>query len=368
MADVSIVIPIGPNHAEIAERAISSARAQTTPCEVIPVYDKAGRGPSWARNQGIMQCETRWIVFLDADDFLHPNFVKRALEVSGPDPGNYYVYTDWLEGVKHKRPSELVWCCELYRPRGLWYEDENGIWFWKGPGAWHIVTALIPTHWVKHLGGFDEELAEGGEDTEFWVKLTHHGCCGIHLPEPLVHYTTDPNSRSKMWVDRNPNYRRTMDGIVQKWGHLMGGCCGEPRQRTQNKPGAKVEDVDVLCICIWKRGKQKQQGVITGRVYGRPAYGQTLWVHPHDLAQMGHIFRKVTPPPPPPPPPPRTKREKPLSFAELADRFMPQADRIEPTYEPPDEPVTPVTPQEVLALANDPGDFWNARWGLEDNE
>ena len=39
MPDVTIVIPCAPYHLDVLARAIASVRAQTVPCEVIPVYE-----------------------------------------------------------------------------------------------------------------------------------------------------------------------------------------------------------------------------------------------------------------------------------------------------------------------------------------
>src|SRR5512146_417934 len=92
MTNITVVIPIGPGHADIARRAIASVETQTERCALLPIYDPDGRGAGWARNQGLAKVSTPFVVFLDADDWLDPAFADRTLAVRRP---RHYVYTDW---------------------------------------------------------------------------------------------------------------------------------------------------------------------------------------------------------------------------------------------------------------------------------
>ena len=93
---VSIINPAAPYHVYRAARALLSASRQTVPCRVLPVLDDARRGPGWARNQGVAQADTPFVVFLDADDELLPTFVERALRLQ--QQTGRYVYSDYRDG------------------------------------------------------------------------------------------------------------------------------------------------------------------------------------------------------------------------------------------------------------------------------
>ena len=95
MQKVSIIIPVY-NHAQWLPDAISSALNQTVPCEVIVVNDgspdntsevakmfdvklieKENGGLTSARNAGIKEATGEWILTLDADDKIAPDFVEK---------------------------------------------------------------------------------------------------------------------------------------------------------------------------------------------------------------------------------------------------------------------------------------------------
>ena len=78
---VSVVIPYAPEFTpeKLLERAKSTARAQNMPVELIVVEDTESRGPSWARNCGLDQADTRYVALLDADDMWFENKLRRQL-------------------------------------------------------------------------------------------------------------------------------------------------------------------------------------------------------------------------------------------------------------------------------------------------
>jgi glycosyltransferase involved in cell wall biosynthesis len=67
-------------------------QAQTVDCAIETLVDYGGRGAGWARNRLLERVSTPFVVFLDADDYIEPNFVERCLAVWQP---GRYVYTDW---------------------------------------------------------------------------------------------------------------------------------------------------------------------------------------------------------------------------------------------------------------------------------
>lgn len=78
---ISTVIPYSPEYtpSDLLERAKKSVEDQEVETELIVVHDPDSKGPSWARNEGIRQSDTRYVAFLDADDVWMPNKLQRQL-------------------------------------------------------------------------------------------------------------------------------------------------------------------------------------------------------------------------------------------------------------------------------------------------
>ena len=93
----SIITPFALYHAAIVQRAVDSAMDQSLPVEIITIEDTEHTGAGLARNAGATQATAPFIVFLDADDHLHPAFVERTLLRWQP---GHYVYCDWVQGAR----------------------------------------------------------------------------------------------------------------------------------------------------------------------------------------------------------------------------------------------------------------------------
>jgi hypothetical protein len=157
---VTVVTPAAPYHAQLVARAAASVTQQTVPCAHVVIIDHDMRGTGWARNAGLAQVDTPFVVFLDADDEIAPTFVERALAVR---KRHRYVYCDWMMDDERRNAPDCAW----------------------RTGTWHTVTTLLPSAFARAVGGFDETLP-AAEDTEFYVKLNAAGYCGQRLAEPLA--------------------------------------------------------------------------------------------------------------------------------------------------------------------------------------
>jgi len=278
--NTTVVIPIGPGHADLSFRAINSVETQTVKTRAVVKWDQDGRGAGWARNRGLEQVDTKYTMFLDADDWLEPNAIE-IMENAMPD--GYYVYSDWYQNHKVQQAPLCAFCMS----------EQYGI------EAAHIITALVPTEWIREVGGFDEEMPVM-EDTDLWVKLRYVGKHeGKRVAIPLVHYEPD-GGRSRLIIDRIENghpvftaLRETIRAQIleryQERGYTM-GCCGEPAVASNKPTNAKV-DGDVLVKTLWN-GNRRIYGRYSGRLY-RGGSGGRLWVAPGDLHQMRHLFKAV---------------------------------------------------------------------------
>jgi hypothetical protein len=265
MVDVTVVIPIAPHHETVAERAIASVKAQTVPVTLTTMIDQDRRGPGYVRNELAKGVTTRYIVFLDADDWLEPHCIEQMLKATARKPG-FYIYSDWfIEPARYGSAPDCAWV----------------------KGTWHIVTALIPTDWFNRVGGFNESLP-GLEDTEFFLKLTASGCCGVRLPYALVHYSAD-GQRSRQIVG-TPLEAKIKGDLIAKYGGKQPMCCGQNTvvevTNGERQPG------DVLAQALW-HGNHVEMGRVTRRHYPRMSFPKMTHVDPRDVRQSPNLWRLV---------------------------------------------------------------------------
>lgn len=265
MVYVTVVMPIGEAHVELAQRALASVRAQFEPCNVLYEIDTEHVGPGALRNRLLAQVDTPFVIFLDADDWLDPSFVKETLREWRRS--HKYVYTDWiLAGINEPKPAPTkAWC----------------------GGTWHTITALIPTAWAKEVGGFDETLP-AMEDTDFYMKLVTSRHCGIRLPMALFTYSNDGLRSDELRSDET--VYNSVKTLIQRRYTGMLGCCGD---EVDYPPIGARMDNDVQAQALWQ-GKHTEASLWNeGRIYPRMAYPATTWVDKRDVASQPDKWRLV---------------------------------------------------------------------------
>lgn len=340
MPDLTFIIPIGPAHQHLAQRALDSVAAQTVTCDVAALVDTDGVGPGVLRNRMLRDVQTPFSVFLDADDWVEPTFAAETLAEYQRIGGNRYIFTDWYDnrGVVVQTPC-------LNGPDGypLAVPDRQPY----CNGTWHVLTTLLPTAWVREVGGFDEDMP-GSEDTDFYLRLCTTLRCGHHLAKPLFHYA--PNGGRARAFQEHPERGRFMALLTQRYGGRM-GCCGD--NGGPIKPVGGRQANDVLAMAQW-RGNRTEVGRVTQRMYPRISFPRTAWVDPRDVAQSPTLWRQIEQPPPAAPPP-----EPGLNLAGLAQAGLATVKRAAiPDYAPPknEPPPPPVQAKpdasRVLRLAN----------------
>lgn len=269
MPDVTIIIPVANYHRDVAPRAIASANAQTVACEVFVYEDTESKGAGYARNRALKEVETKYVIFLDSDDEISPNFVQRCLSVIRP---NHYVYTDWyLDGEVQLAPEHC------------WQVDTK---------QWHVITTLLPTDAVKAIGGFDETL-QAGEDAHFYYALTRSGVCGIAHHEPLFTYGRE-SQRSQILYEKvggnlrfTPYYEQVMFPLFERYKNMA--CCGGDSQKPVFVP---AQPGDIEALAIWG-GNRREVGSISGRLYPRGGNGNPMSVDPRDVDASPEKWRRI---------------------------------------------------------------------------
>jgi glycosyltransferase involved in cell wall biosynthesis len=208
MSQVSIVIPCY-NAGEYLAEAVQSALSQTySDLEVVIVDDgstdpatkrlldespwprtriirQANAGPSAARNRAVQAAIGKYILPLDADDTIEPEYVAKAVAVLEARPEVGVVYCRATKFGAEQGP----WNLPSYTLREL--VIDNVI----------FVTALYRKADWKAVGGYNEKLRHGVEDYEFWVKVVHLGREVVQLNEYLFNYRIQQKSRTTSFQD-----------------------------------------------------------------------------------------------------------------------------------------------------------------------
>lgn len=137
-----------------AERAVPSASPQA------PVVAVHAATLHEARNTGLAQVTTEFVVFLDADDELHPRFVERMGEGTADlrVPSVAYVTNGYRAPATVPKVAGHVHVCE---PACLAH------------GNWIVVGACVRTDLVRQVGGWRDY--PWSEDYDLWVRCWKAG-------------------------------------------------------------------------------------------------------------------------------------------------------------------------------------------------
>jgi glycosyltransferase involved in cell wall biosynthesis len=195
MDPVSIVIPCyNPSHFLL--EAIASARAQRgCAVEVVLVNDgtdspqgrnlmenargladryleQPNRGLPAARNTGFDAASHQWIIPLDSDDRLEPEYAAACGAAIEAHPDAAFAYTD----------------CHVFGAKN--YIDRLPDYNLYRMLARNTLTyaALIRKRVWAEAGGYDESMTRGYEDWEFWLNLGARGRFGQHVRRVLFEY------------------------------------------------------------------------------------------------------------------------------------------------------------------------------------
>lgn len=259
----TILIPFSEKHSTIVKRAMASATAQTIFCDVIA--EPSPGSPAPVRNLPLTRdIRTDFVVWLDADDYLEPDFVEQCLRAY--EKGRY-VYTGWIEGKAVKTP-----------PAQAPFHNNH-----------HLITTLYPTEVFKALGGFDATLP-GYEDNDFYLRSIQRGICGVLVPKPLLHYTA-AGQRSESFAAL-AEAARIRELVTARNGGVrtIMGCCGEPGVPFAGDPGA-YHDGDVLAETLWS-GLRSEVDLSRTRII-RGGNGQQVWVDRATAIAQPHKYRIV---------------------------------------------------------------------------
>ncbi|MER8703233.1 trifunctional glycosyltransferase/class I SAM-dependent methyltransferase/polysaccharide deacetylase [Mesorhizobium sp. M1273] len=140
-----------------------------------------------ARNQGISSARGRWLMFLDADDWVDASFLAKMLAAlkNAPDAvaaycGSRRVMPDGALTPSSIAPEVAIQPFETFARRC----------------AIRTHALLIDRATIVELGGFDVSLATC-EDWDLWQRVARLGNRWVMVDEPLAYYRASPNSLTR---------------------------------------------------------------------------------------------------------------------------------------------------------------------------
>lgn len=210
---VSVIIPCFNQGAYIQD-AIDSVKAQTyTDWEVIIINDGSddletinklnkleeegftvvtikNSGVSAARNTGINIAKGEYLLPLDADDKIGPNYLKEAIIIFESKPEVNLVYSDceYFGGRTGISPVPK------FSMEGMLYENLI------------FNAAIIRKANFIESGGYDESFLDGWEDWELWLRYIKRLEDVYKIPATHFYYRIKPSSRNSLVINEKRTF------------------------------------------------------------------------------------------------------------------------------------------------------------------
>lgn len=161
-------------------------------------------GPAGARNMAIQHARGRYILPLDADDWIEPEYLEHAVNVldTKEDVGIVYCHAD-LFGEK----------------AGAWHLPEYSLETMLLDNC-IFITALFRKEDWQLAGGFSTEFRYGLEDYDFWLALIERGRDVYQFPETWFHYRIKKKSRTTQMVSSINHTVDTYELLYQRHKQL----------------------------------------------------------------------------------------------------------------------------------------------------
>lgn len=200
---ITVVIPCY-NYADYVAHAIDSVLAQSKqPNEIIVIndgskdnslaiingykdkvriIDQENQGIVATKNRGIDEATSDWILFLDADDVLHPTYLEKFYAAARTKNADVIYSAMQFTG----KEADVFWSRPFSR-RSL------------RKGNYINNSALIRREPLQNAGGYNKAMSFGYEDWELYLNLAEAGVRFAYIREPLLFYRRhSDNSRDKV--------------------------------------------------------------------------------------------------------------------------------------------------------------------------
>lgn len=159
----------------------------------IKILNTENYGPSAARNFGIKHAVGNYILPLDADDKIHPEYIEKCVEQldNNPNVGIVYCFAE-LFGEQSGR-----WDLPEYSFESMLLDNVI------------FVTSMFRKKDWEDIGGFNQNLIHGMEDYDFWLSILEKEREVVQLKEVYFYYRIKNISRTSKFMDNSLNVKST---------------------------------------------------------------------------------------------------------------------------------------------------------------
>lgn len=175
---ISVVVPTR-DRPELLQRCLAALEKQTVPVEIVVAEDSEGRGPAWARNEGVRRARGEVICFTDDDCAPFPNWAEalakpiqsgKAQATAGP--------THMAAGAT---PADLAWEAIV-----SYLQEQATKPGTSSPGFAATANLACSRNLLEQLP-FDESFpAAAGEDRDWAERAARMGAAPLFVPQALV--------------------------------------------------------------------------------------------------------------------------------------------------------------------------------------
>jgi glycosyltransferase involved in cell wall biosynthesis len=163
----------------------------------VRYFYQKNKGPSAARNRGIMEAEGEYLAFLDADDLWKEEKLGKSINFM-ENYGFDWICTSMIRITPKgeeiiKRIPEDSWVLNSQTKEIK--QLKNGLFFFSDIPV-HTPTIVVKKKCFEKVGIFDESFLIG-EDTDLWLRFEEEGLKGGYLDEPLTIYRYNEKSLTK---------------------------------------------------------------------------------------------------------------------------------------------------------------------------
>ena len=164
----------------------------------IKLIRQENSGPSSARNNGIKNSNGEFILPLDSDDSIHPDYIQSCVNILKNNKNISPVYCDTLhvgqiQGVE-QRPE---WSMERLIQ-----------------GPFIVNCSMFHKEAFNKCEGYDETM-KGWEDYDLWIRMAKNGYVGKRIPKPLFSYFHHENDGT-VSTEANKNQQELYNKIMEK--------------------------------------------------------------------------------------------------------------------------------------------------------
>jgi GT2 family glycosyltransferase len=175
---ISVVVPTR-GRPELLRECVAALEAQTVPVEIVVVEDVEGRGPAWARNEGVRRARGEVVCFTDDDCRPSPKWAEALTAPVFCGVGG--VATGPVLTGRGATPADRAWEAIV-----AYLQEQAGVPGTASPG-FAVTANLAARRELLERLPFDESFpAAAGEDRDWGDRAARAGANVAFVPSAIV--------------------------------------------------------------------------------------------------------------------------------------------------------------------------------------